>query len=345
MKQIIDLRSDTVTKPTKAMLNSIKIADLGDELYNEDNNTKLLETYCANYFAKEASLFLPSATMSNIIAAKCHVAPGEKILTHKNFYLSYYQNIIISDYVHTNLITLQKNELIEEQEIVDFFENQNYHYLENNIQLLWLENTVNQLAGKVYPYEKLKSLYSLSRKFKLPIHIDGARIFNTITEEKKPAHMYGRICDSLTVSFSKALACPFGAVLIGNKKFIDKARKIKKIIGGGLHQSGIISAMCLYALKNNIDRIHDDHVLTKKISQIVSKKTNLNVHAETNIIMLNLKKHQLTSTQFFKLLKKFNILTYPWSKYKLRLTIHKDITQKQGLYAANKIVDILNKYS
>ncbi|HRD41075.1 MAG TPA: GntG family PLP-dependent aldolase, partial [Bacteroidia bacterium] len=265
---IIDLRSDTVTKPTKAMLEAMMNSPLGDDVFGEDPTVIELEKKAATLFGKEAGLFCPSGTMTNQIAIKVHTQPGDEVLCDVNSHIYNYEGggISFNSGVQAKLIQGDRGRITAQQ--IEQNINGDFDWL-TRTTLVSLENTVNRAGGSYYTIDMIKPIQKLCADKKLNFHLDGARIFNALTETKENPKDVGSLFDSISICLSKGLGTPAGSVLIGTKEFIKKARRVRKVFGGGMRQAGILAAAGIYALDNNVTRLKEDHIRAKKIEGIL----------------------------------------------------------------------------
>jgi threonine aldolase len=344
---LIDLRSDTVTKPCERMRLAMYNAEVGDNYYKEDYITTKLEEYCAELFGTKSALFMVTGTMANQIAIRCHTKAGDEIITDNCYHIIYYESGPTSDLgkVSTNALHTEDG-ILTEQHLKLAFLNRHRSQLAAYPRLIWLENTINYYSGKIYPLDKLRVVYNFAQKNKLVIHIDGARLLNACVANKTPKNAYSSVSNSIMVSFSKGLGAPAGAILLGNEEFIEQARRYQKWYGGGMHQSGILAAAALYAISNNVDRLSLDNNNAKVLSEILSRNENLNLIAksvETNIVMFSVKKLNISAKNFVELIKQQGVLLYPWNGHIVRAVTHKDISKPLIIKAANIILEIVNK--
>ena len=298
---MIDLRSDTVTKPCKEMLSAMMNAELGDDVFNEDPTTNELEKYVADLFGKEAALFCPSGTMTNQIAIKVHTQAGDELLCDVNSHIYNYEGggISFNSGVQAKLITGNEGRL--SAELIEPCINGNFDWL-SNTSLVCLENTVNRAGGSYYSSHQIKPIYDLCQAQGLKLHLDGARIFNALIESNDSPKEIGQYFDSISVCLSKGLGAPVGSLLVGKKEFIKKARRIRKVFGGGMRQSGILAAAGLFALKNNVQRLKEDHLRAKALEKILLTMPYVDsvLPVYTNIIIFNLKKDKISGLDFEK---------------------------------------------
>ena len=338
--QIIDLRSDTVTKPCKEMLSAMMNAELGDDVFNEDPTTNELEKYVADLFGKEAALFSPSGTMTNQIAIKVHTQAGDELLCDVNSHIYNYEGggISFNSGVQAKLITGNEGRL--SAELIEPCINGNFDWL-SNTSLVCLENTVNRAGGSYYSSHQIKPIYDLCQAQGLKLHLDGARIFNALIESNDSPKQIGQYFDSISVCLSKGLGAPVGSLLVGKKEFIKKARRIRKVFGGGMRQSGILAAAGLFALKNNVQRLKEDHLRAKALEKILLTMPYVDsvLPVYTNIIIFNLKKDKISGLDFEKKLLDENIRISSFGKQTIRMVTHLNFTEEMLI----KTIDILNK--
>lgn len=322
---IIDYRSDTVTKPTKGMLDAMMKANVGDDVYGEDPSVNELEETVAKLFNMEAALFCPSGTMTNQIAIKCHTQPGDEVICDESAHVYQYEGggIAFNSGASVKLLIGDRGRIKAEQVSNAINADDNH---KARTSLVCLENTSNRGGGSCYDFEEIKKIKKVCSKNDLAFHLDGARIWNALVAKKETAKQYGEAFDSISVCMSKSLGCPAGSLLIGEKDFIKKARRIRKVFGGGMRQAGYYAAACNYALKNHIPRLAEDHAHARMIGAALAKKDFVDymLPVETNIIIF-ITKIKYTADQVVQKFKRKNILAYAISKEKVRLVTHLDI--------------------
>ncbi|MCE3225591.1 MAG: Threonine aldolase [Bacteroidetes bacterium] len=338
--EIIDLRSDTVTRPTPAMLQFMMDTKVGDDVFNEDPTINELEAYSAKMFGKEAALFCPSGTMTNQIAIKVHTQPGDELICDVNSHIYNYEGggISFNSGVQAKLVTGNEGRL--SAEMIEPLINGEFDWL-TRTSLVSLENTVNRAGGSYYNLQQIKPVHELCKAKKLALHLDGARVFNALTETKESPAEVGKYFDSISICLSKGLGSPVGSLLLGEKEFIKKARKIRKVFGGGMRQAGFLAAAGLYALKNNVERLKDDHTKAKKIEAVLKEcpyvESVLPVY--TNIIIFNIKKEKYTGETFEKKLSENNIRIAAFGKQTIRMVTHLDFTDSM----LERTIEVLKK--
>jgi threonine aldolase len=338
---MIDLRSDTVTRPSTGMLDAMMRAKVGDDVFGEDPTITELEELTASLFGKEAGLFCPSGTMTNQIAIKVHTQPGDELLCDVNSHIYNYEGggISFNSGVQAKLLAGDEGRLS-----VDLIENAingDFDWL-TRTSLVSLENTVNRAGGSYYTSKQIAPITELCERYNLNLHLDGARIFNALVATKESPKKIGGLFDSISVCLSKGLGAPVGSVLLGKKDFIKKARKVRKVFGGGMRQAGFLAAAGLYALNNNIDRLTEDHrraaVLGAVLSDLSYVQSVLPVY--TNIVIFHLDPHKISGSDFEAKMREQGVRVSSFGKQTIRLVTHLDITEKmleESIRALNAI--------
>src|SRR5690554_3059550 len=286
---LIDLRSDTVTKPTKEMLQAMFEAKVGDDVWGDDPTVIELEEKVASIFGHEAALFCPSGTMTNQIAIKVHTnAPGE-VICEESAHVYRYEGggIAFNSGLSSRLIKGDKGQFTLEQLKAEINAD-DVHFPPT--QLVSLENTCNKAGGTIWDFNEIKRISQFCKENRLPIHLDGARLYNAIVETKISEKEFGQAFDSISLCLSKGLGCPVGSLLIGSKKFIKQAGRIRKIMGGGMRQAGYLAAAGIFALDNNINRLREDHQKAKSLAQIMEKCSFVEevIRPQSNILIFKL---------------------------------------------------------
>ena len=322
---IIDLRSDTLTRPTPDMLAAMMRAEVGDDVFSEDPTITKLEALSANMFGMEAGLFCPSGTMTNQIAVKVHTQPLDEVICDK---LCHIYNYEVGGWAFHSGVSVRLTDGDRGIMTTDQIEKcilPDYDWY-SNTRLVCIENTVNKGGGAVYTIDQMKVISDYCRAKGLSYHLDGARIFNAlITLGKKTTDLSG-IFDTISVCLSKGLGAPVGSVLLGPRDLIKKARKIRKVMGGGMRQAGYLAAACVYALENNIDRLSEDHQKAKHIESLLNQCSWVKqvMPVETNIIIFEVADSAQTAEQ----LATVGIRTSPFSPTLVRMVTHLDITDE-----------------
>ncbi len=326
---MLDFRSDTVTKPTPAMKQFMFNAPVGDDVFGEDPSICELEQHAANMFGKEASLFCSSGTMTNQIAIKVHTNPGDELICHEEAHIYRYEGggIARNSGVSTRFLR-GNNGRINPDEIIDNINpKQDIHYPVTS--LVCIEDTANRGGGVYYDFNDIKQISAICKANNLSLHLDGARVFNGLVETGIDYKEYGRQFDSISICLSKGLGAPVGSVLIGTKEFITKARRVRKVFGGGMRQAGIIAAGGTYALKNNISRLKEDHKKAKNIEEILNSKSWIKevIPVKTNIVV-GILNDNLNEQEVVAKIKEAGILCTAFGKGRIRFVTHLDITNE-----------------
>jgi threonine aldolase len=325
---IIDFRSDTVTKPTPAMLEAMFQAKVGDDVFGEDPSINELEQLAAAMFGMEAALFCPSGTMTNQIAIKCHTQPGDEVICDESSHVYQYEGggIAFNSGASVKLLPGNLGRITAEQ-VKNAIQPDDPHRPHSSV--VCLENTSNRGGGSCYDFEEIKKIQLVCKENGLAFHLDGARIWNALVAKKETAIQYGEVFDSISICLSKSLGCPVGSLLLGKKEFIKKSRRVRKVFGGGMRQAGFLAAAGIYALQHNIERLAEDHAHAKEIAEAIAKKnfTKLVLPVETNIIIFELN-DPISAPELVAKLKEHNILGYAISSNRVRLVLHLDITKE-----------------
>ena len=336
---IIDLRSDTVTKPSAAMLEAMFNAPVGDDVFGEDPTVNKLEQMTANMFGMEAALFCPSGTMTNQIAIKCHTQPGDEVICDELSHVYQYEGggIAFNSGCSVKLIHGNKGMLTATQ--VEEGINPVHDYKANS-SLVCIENTTNRGGGACYNFTEIQQIKEVCLKNNLKLHLDGARLFNALVTEQEKPKQYGEIFDSISICLSKGLGTPVGSLLLGNTTFIKKSRRFRKTFGGGMRQAGYLAAAGIYALENNIERLTDDHQHARQIGEALKKKNfvcNL-IEPETNILVFEILP-PYTPVSFTEYLAQNDVLAFAISPTQVRMVTHLDITEEM----VGKLLSIIEK--
>ena len=328
MKHVIDLRSDTVTKPGEGMLDAMMHADVGDDVFGEDPTVKALEQRLAVMFGHEAGLFCPSGTMTNQIAINVHTRPGDEVICDINSHIYQYEGggIAKNSGVQVKLIQGDRGRVKADQ-IRDCI-NGEYDWLTRS-RLVSLENTVNKAGGSYYAISEIRSVSELCKAHRLRLHLDGARIFNALVETGDEPSEYGKLFDSISICLSKGLGTPAGSVLTGSSEFIKEARRVRKVFGGGMRQVGYLAAAGLYALDHNILRLKEDHRKAKVIADALSDLPFVKqvLPADTNIVIFDLA-GDLTAETFIQMMLQRHIKVSAFGKQTVRMVTHLDFTEE-----------------
>lgn len=326
MNTKIDFRSDTVTRPTSAMMEAMFNALVGDDVFGEDPTVNELEQYAADFFGMEAALFCSSGTQTNQIAINVHVQPGGEVITNVDSHIYKYEGGGIAKNSGASVRLIHGNRgRITADDVTDWINPDNVHLPVT--QLVSLEDTSNRGGGAIYDFEEIKRIRKVCEANHLPLHLDGARLMNAMVENGIDVKTYAAQFDSISLCLSKGLGAPVGSVLVGSKEFIHRSRRVRKVFGGGMRQAGIIAAGGLYAMKNNVDRLKIDHANARSIGETLASLNWIKevVPVDTNIVVGILKDKTELDGVIAKL-DEHGILAMPFGPGMIRFVTHLDIS-------------------
>ncbi len=342
---LIDLRSDTVTKPTPGMRAAMNAAEVGDDVFGEDPTVNRLEERVAALLGKEAALFVPSGTMSNQIAVKAHTQPGDELLCDVNCHIYNYEAGGPAVLSGVTCRTLDGDfGILDLWQVEDKIRPPQDNHLVRT-RLVCLENTHNRGGGKVYPLEKINAISGWAHSNGLAMHLDGARLWNAIVATGIPAGEWAKHFDSVSVCFSKGLGAPLGSALAGTRAFIAKGRRIRKLFGGGMRQAGLAAAGALYALDHNVERMAEDHKNAKLIAKAIAATPGLRLYppdVDTNLIWFRVAEDMATAKDIAAQLKSHGILVHLAGPQTLRACTHLDVSAAQAQRVAETLGQALS---
>jgi len=338
INMIVNLISDTVTKPSKEMLHAMLNAEVGDDVFKEDPSVNKLEEIIAKMFNKNSALFFPSGTMTNQVAIKINTEPGDELICDHYSHVYNYEGggASFNSGVSCKLIKGDRGRIFSNQ--IEKNINKPDFYHSPKTSLVCLENTTNKGGGALYDFNEIKKIRNLCDKNNITLHLDGARLWNALVETNHTAKDYGNIFDTISLCFSKGLGCPVGSILVGSEEKINKALRIRKVLGGGMRQSGYLASAAIFAIENQIDDLKKDHIKAKEIESVL-KKTNFIKKVEpvsTNIIIFSLI-DEIDENYFVNKMKENNILMISLGEDKLRIVTHRDYTDNQHDYFLSTI--------
>ncbi|MFH0895042.1 MAG: GntG family PLP-dependent aldolase [Bacteroidota bacterium] len=329
-KNIIDLRSDTITKPTPPMLHVMLSAQVGDDVFEDDPTVNALEAKSAALFGTEAALFCVSGTMTNQLAIRTHCSPGSEVICDVSSHVFQYEGGGIAVNALSSVKTLQGDRGRLSAAQVERAINDPADVHKAVTRLVSLENTANKGGGSIYDFSEIQKIKTVCLQHGLKLHLDGARLFNALAETNEKPEEYGKIFDSISICLSKSLGCPVGSLLLGSKQTILHARRFRKLMGGGWRQAGYLAAAGIYALDNNIQRLKDDHRRAKAIAQIVSSAAFAEklYPVETNIVIIELPAH-ITDERFVSVMAEHGVLCVSMGKQLVRFVTHMEFDDDQ----------------
>ena len=341
------MRSDTVTKPSDAMRRAMANAEVGDDVFGDDPTVNRLQERVAELLGKESALYVPSGVMSNQLALKTHTNPGDEVIVEKDSHIFNYETAAPSLLSGIQLNPVPGVRGLMTAEAVEEAIRPDVYYMMPT-RLVCLENTHNRGGGSIYPLKLIEEIKQVTVRHNLKYHLDGARLWNASVATGIKVSEYAKYFDSVSVCLSKGLGAPVGSVLAGTKEYINRARRFRKIFGGGMRQVGILAAAGLYALENNIQRLTEDHEKAKTFAKLLleSKLYEVNVdHVETNIVIFGLKppfpKDPAEKVdKFIADTKSLGVLLSAGTAGKVRAVTHLDVSMEN----VKKAAEILVKY-
>lgn len=326
LEKIIDLRSDTVTQPSAAMRDKMMHAPLGDDVFGEDPSVNALQEYAAEMFGMEAALFCSSGTQTNQIGIKLHTQPGDEVICDALAHVYLYEGGGIASNSSASVRLIQSERgLFTAQQVLQNINEDNVHFPHSS--LVCIENTVNKGGGACWDFNELKAIQKVCSENKLAFHLDGARLFNALVAKGESAKAYGQLFDTISICLSKGLGAPVGSLLLGSKEHIYKARRIRKAMGGGMRQAGMLAAAGIYALQNNVERLSEDHQKAKQVEQALRQLNWVESiqPIETNIVIFKVRE-SLDIQTIIQTLAEKNIKAVSMGKHLMRFVFHLDQT-------------------
>jgi threonine aldolase len=334
----INLTSDTVTKPSVAMLEAMMNAEVGDDVFNQDPTVIALQNSVASLFGKEAALFFPSGTMANQAAIKLHTQPGDQLICDHFSHVYLFESGGAAFHSGVTCATIIGNRgMITAEQVVEKITDPNAFY-EPKTSLVCIENTTNKGGGACYDIEELVRIKRVCIENGLKLHLDGARLWNALVAKKQHPRTFGEIFDTISVCFSKGLGAPVGSMLIGDAETIKRAVRIRKLLGGGMRQVGYLAAGALYAIQHNVSRLEQDHFRAKELGTYLSalKWVERVEPIETNIVIFSVKQH-INYLKVIEVLKEQGVLISSLGNNKLRMVTHLDYTQEMHVTVLEKL--------
>ncbi len=338
----VDLRSDTVTKPTPEMRRAMAEAEVGDDVYSEDPTVNRLEQRAADIFGREAAIFVPSGSMGNTIAIKLHTKPGQEVICEERGHIYNYEMAMLSWFSGCTARTLPAANGILTWDLVKRWIAPKIYYRAQT-GLISLENTHNMAGGSVYPQDVADEICDGAHEMGLPVHLDGARVFNAATALGKPVAEVTHKYDSVMFCLSKGLGAPVGSLLVGSRKLIDDARACRKALGGGMRQAGILAAAGLIALEKHTARLKEDHDNAKFLAEGLARIPGINIDpatVQTNIVIFDISGTGIGATEFTRRMGDRNVLAGGVNKELVRFVTHMDV-DRAGCERALEVVEAI----
>jgi threonine aldolase len=339
---MIDLRSDTVTRPTPAMRQAMANAEVGDDVIGDDPTVIRLQERLAEMLGKEAAVFVPSGSMSNQIGLRIHCQPGDEFICELNCHIYRYEQ---GAYAQLSSLVSRTVEgefgILRLEQLAGLIRGGDDHLVAT--RLVCLENTHNRGAGKIQPYDEVVQICKWAHDHGLATHLDGARLFNAVVATGIPAAKWSQHFDTVNICFSKGLGAPVGSAIAGSKELMAKARRVRKLFGGGMRQAGIIAAGALYALEHHVERLAEDHANAKILADTIRECPGLELKPDTidtNIVIFHIDPSFGTAEQFAARLEAQGVLTYDIAEQSIRAVTHLDVSRQEITHAATAIREV-----
>ncbi len=338
--RMIDLRSDTFTLPTREMREAMYNAPLGDDVFGEDPSINALQEKAAALFGMEAALFCPSGTMTNQIAVKVHTRPGDEIICHEYAHIYNYEGggVAFNSACQMRFISGNRGLITADEVAARINPAHDIHAARTS--LVEVENTCNKGGGSCYELEELKQISALCKQHDLKFHMDGARLWNALVAKKETPETYGQLFDSISICLSKGLGCPVGSLLLGSTGFIREALRVRKKLGGGMRQAGMLAAAGSYALEHHVARLAEDHLKARRLQEALEDCLWVKAieRVETNIVIFYLHPGR-EEKAFLDRMKEQDILLIGMGQGKLRFVTHLDVSMEQ----VDQVAEVLKK--
>jgi threonine aldolase len=327
--QVVDLRSDTITRPTPSMRRAMAEAQVGDDVFGEDPTINRLEGIAAKRLGKEAALFVPSGTMANLVSLLAHCGRGDEVILGDQSHTYIYEQggMAAVGSIHPRPLRNKQDGTIDLHEMEAAIRPDNVHF--PRTRLISLENTHNRCYGSPLSLDYLDAVRAIADRHGLKVHLDGARLFNAAVAQRLEPQAIAEMFDSVSFCFSKALAAPAGSIVCGGKAFIAEARRARKLLGGGMRLAGVLAAACLVALDEMVDRLADDHANTRRLAEGLGHVTGLTTDPElvpTNMVYVDIARKEMTSQALVERLRTEGVFVLPTSPHRIRAVMHYHIT-------------------
>lgn len=339
---MIDIRSDTVTKPSDEMRDVIARAEVGDDVFGEDPNVNELQVAVAKLFGKESALYVPSGTMANQVSINAHTQPGNEVICESGCHLYNYESGAPALLSGVMLRTIDgEMGAITAEQVEANIRPTSYHFAQTT--LITLENTHNRAGGTIFALGQIKEISEVAKKHNIKMHLDGARLMNAVVATGIEAAEWASYFDSVSICLSKGLGAPVGSVVAGTEAFIERAHRYRKTYGGGMRQAGLLAAAGKYALENNVDRLAEDHTNALTFAESVASLEGINVEldwVQTNIVMIDIDKSLGSAADWVERLAELDVAILTVSPQRLRAVFHLDVSREESAGAAAKFHDV-----
>ncbi|MBW3589012.1 MAG: aminotransferase class I/II-fold pyridoxal phosphate-dependent enzyme [Actinobacteria bacterium] len=337
--RVVDLRSDTVTRPTPAMRKAMAEAEVGDDVFGEDPTTNSLQERVAKMCGKEAALFVPTGSMGNLVSLRALTVPGDEVICHDGAHFFHYEVSSLAAVAGVQTRPIAGNRgVLDPEGIVAAIRPPTYTFPRTRV--ISLENTHNLAGGAIYPIDDMRAARKVADEYGLSVHLDGARIFNASVATSVPVAEYAAVADTMTFCFSKGLGCPVGSMVVGSSELIEKAHRFRKMHGGGMRQVGVLTAACHVALDTMIERLADDHENAKRLAEGIAGIREGAVETddvETNMVLVTTQPLGYDPKGFAEALAERGVKFLPYQAGTVRMVTHHDISASDIEYALEQI--------
>jgi threonine aldolase len=326
-RPFIDLRSDTVTRPTAAMRRAIAEAEVGDDVFGDDPTVIALEKRMAKLLGKEAALFVPSGTMGNFLGVASLTETGDEVILERQSHIMNYEVSSVAALHGVQLNALDGDRgVITASQIEPHIKTQSLHT--PGTRVIAMENTHNRAGGRIYPFDEMKRVKALAERDGIRVHLDGARLCNAHVETGVSLADYAACADTVSMCFSKGLGAPVGSILVSTRDVVERARRLRKRLGGGMRQAGVLAAAALYAIDHHVERLRDDHTNAKRLASFVEQVRGLSLlfPVETNIVVVRIDEKVFTVEALLAKLKERGVLAVPFGAGRVRMVTHLDVS-------------------
>lgn len=328
---MIDLRSDTVTKPTEEMRLAMAQAEVGDDVYGEDPTVNRLEELAAHMLGNEAALFVTSGTQGNQIAVLTHCRLGDEIIVETDSHIFYYEAGAAAALAGVQTRTVAGHRgAMDLSGLTYAIRGDNIHFPRTG--LVCLENTHNRAGGAIVPVDHMAETFRIAQAHRVPVHLDGARLFNAAVAINRPVTDFTQYVDTVQICLSKGLSAPIGSIIAGSKEWIDEARRWRKKLGGGMRQAGVMAAPGIIALENMVNRLSEDHENAKRLAQGLANIKGIQLDpnsVDTNIVLCQIEQTGMDANHFLQMLKENGVLAVDFDRFVIRFTTHRHITRNE----------------
>lgn len=340
--RIVDLRSDTLTKPTPQMRAAMANAELGDDVFGEDPTTNLLQERVADLCGTEAALFVPSGSMGNLVSLRCMAGPGDEIIVHADSHIYNYEVASLAGVGGMQARPVPGHWGVLEPDAIAGAVRPAFDTFPRT-RVIALENTHNLAGGTIYPIDDIRAARKVADEYGLQIHMDGARIFNASVASGVPVSEYCSLVEGLTFCFSKGLSCPVGSMIVGSRDLIMRAHRYRKMHGGGMRQTGVLTAACLVALDTMIDRLADDHANAQRLAngiKAISVGATAPFNVQTNMVLVKTEELGFAPGQFVEAIGAEGVRCLSYHHATVRMVTHKDVSTEDIDYTLEAIEKI-----